>query len=130
MTGMNRSDLQSWLDRYIEAWRSNDSGQVGALFSDDAIYRWNPYSAEDKVLHGRERIVEGWLDEPDEPGSWEADYEAYAVDGPRAVAIGTSRYAATDTEPEKTYHNVFLLEFAPDGRCSAFTEYFMLQPAG
>ena len=129
MTAMNRSEVQAWLDRYIEAWRSNDRDQIGSLFSDDATYRLNPYTAADKVLHGRERIVDGWLDEPDEPGSWEAMYEAYAVDGPRAVAIGTSRYAATGTEPEKTYHNVFLLEFAPDGRCSSFTEYFMKQPA-
>ena len=129
MTAMNRSDVQAWLDRYIEAWRSNDRDQIGALFSDDAVYRYNPYVDESRALKGRDAIVAGWLDEPDEAGSWEASYEAYAVDGDRAVATGTSRYAATDTDPEKTYHNVFLLEFAPDGRCSFFMEYFMLQPA-
>jgi uncharacterized protein (TIGR02246 family) len=126
---MNRSDLEAWLDRYIEAWRANDAAKVAALFTEDATYRFHPYDADDKALHGRDRIVAGWLDEPDDPGSWEATYEAYAVDGNRAVAYGTSHYDATATDPERLYHNVFLMEFAPDGRCSALTEYFMLVPA-
>jgi ketosteroid isomerase-like protein len=129
MTAMNRSDVQAWLDHYIEAWRSNDRDQIGALFTENATHRWHPYDAEDKLARGRDRIVEAWLDQPDELGTWEASYEAYAADGDRAVATGTSRYFAAGSNPERLYHNVFLLEFAPDGRCSSFTEYFMLQPA-
>ena len=71
--------------------------------------------------------MESWLEEPDDPSGWEARYEAFAVDGDRAVATGVSRYAATDDEPERTYHNVFLMRFAPDGRCSDFTEVYMLE---
>ena len=37
------------------------------------------------------------------------------------------RYAATDGEPERTYHNAYVMEFAPDGRCRAFHEFYMLQ---
>jgi len=27
------------------------------------------------------------------------------------------------------YDNVYLLEFAPDGRCRSFTEYFVQRPS-
>ena len=36
-----------------------------------------------------------------------------------------SRYFASDKGPARTFHNVFLLRFAPDGRCAEFTEYYM-----
>jgi hypothetical protein len=124
---MNRSDLQSWLDRYLEAWRANERAPIEALFTDDVVYRWRPYESH-PAAHGIDEVVDGWLgDAQDEPGTWEARYEAFAVDGDRAVATGFSRYFATDDEPEKTYHNVFLMRFAPDGRCSEFTELYMLQ---
>ena len=124
---MNRSDLQGWLDRYVEAWRANEREPIEALFTEDAVYRWRPYGGDERGARGREAIVESWLEEPDDPSGWEARYEAFAVDGDRAVATGVSRYAATDDEPERTYHNVFLMRFAPDGRCSDFTEVYMLE---
>ena len=63
----------------------------------------------------------------DEPDTWDAHYEPYAVDGDRAVAVGWSRYFAVGDTPEKLYHNVYLLEFDGDGRCSSFIEYFVEQ---
>jgi ketosteroid isomerase-like protein len=124
---MNRSDVQTWLDRYIDAWRSSESDQIAELFSEDAVYRYNPYLDESRWLRGREPIVSSWLEEKDEPDSWEAGYITFAVDGDRAVATGFSRYFAKGDEPEKTYHNVFLLRFDEDHRCTEFTEYFMLE---
>ena len=125
---MNRDDVQDWLNRYVAAWRANEREPIEALFTEDAKYRWRPYGPEERQAIGREAIVTGWLHEGDDPDSWEATYEPYALDGDRAVATGLSKYAATDTEPERTYHNVFLLQFAADGRCSEFTEYWMLEP--
>ena len=123
---MDRSRVQDWLDRYVDAWRTSDRSQIEGLFSEEATYRWRPYGAQ-RQLHGRRAISDWWLDEPDAPGSWEARYEAWAIDGDRAVAVGWSRYLAGSTHGEQTYHNVYLLEFDPDGRCSAFTEYWMLE---
>ncbi len=68
---MNRSDLQAWLDRYVDAWRTNDPAAIGALFTPDAVYRWRPYGAR-RILRGRDAILEWWLAEPDDPGTWEA----------------------------------------------------------
>jgi hypothetical protein len=124
---MNRSDLQTWLDRYLDAWRANEREPIETLFTDDVVYRWRPYLSY-PAAHGIDAVVEGWLgDAQDEPGTWEARYEAYAVDGDRAVATGFSRYFATGDDPERTYHNVFLMRFTPDGRCSEFTELYMLE---
>jgi hypothetical protein len=121
---MTHTELQDWLDRYIAAWRANERGPIEALFTEDAVYRYNPY-LDDLALRGRAAIAQGWLDEGDAPDSWDAHYEPYAVDGDRAVATGWSRYDATTEEPARTFHNVFLLRFADDGRCSEFTELFM-----
>jgi ketosteroid isomerase-like protein len=117
---VDRSDVASWLDRYISAWESGDRSEIGDLFAADAIYRYHPY---DDPVRGRDAIVESWFEEPDEPGSFEASYEPYAIEGDRAVAVGTSTYASGDV-----YDNVFTLRFDDDGRCSEFTEWFMKRP--
>ena len=126
---MNRSDVQAWLDRYVEAWRANERAPIEALFTEDVVYRFRPYES-DPAAEGIEAVVDAWLGETrDEPGTWEAGYEPWAVDGDRAVAIGFSRYLATPDAPERTYRNAFLLRFAPDGRCAEFTEYYMVEEA-
>jgi hypothetical protein len=128
MDGMNQADVQAWLDGYVAAWRSNEREPIEALFTEDALYRWRPYGPDERQARGHEAIVTAWLEEGDDPDSWEASYQPFAIDGERAVATGTSHYHATDSEPERTYHNAFLLTFAADGRCSEFTEYWMLEP--
>lgn len=127
---MNRAEVQAWLDRYVVAWGANQPEPISALFSEDAVYRFRPYGGEAHAAIGREAIVKAWLGEPDDPGSWEARYEAFAVDGDRAVATGFSRYLAKGDERERTYYNVFLLRFAADGRCAEFSDCYMLEEPG
>ena len=126
---MTHARLQDWLDRYIAAWRANEREPIEALFTEDAIYRYTPYGGEDHTLRGHAAIVDGWLAEGDDPDAWEARYVPYAIDGDRAVATGWSRYEGTAEEPARTFHNVFLLRFGGDGRCSEFTELFMQENA-
>ena len=127
---MTRDDVQAWLDRYIDAWRTYDPAAIGDLFAEDAEYRYRP---GDEPVRGREAIVRDWVapegnaSTRDEPDSWAAKYEPYAVEADRAVAIGWSRYLASGETPEKRYHNCYLLEFDAQGRCRSFTEYFVLQ---
>lgn len=125
---MTHDDVQRWLDRYVAAWRSYDPVAIGDLFSEDAEYRYHPW---DEPVRGRAEIVRAWVapegneSERDEPGSWDAEYEPYAVDGDRAVAVGLSRYFTRDETPERRYHNSFLLRFDGEGRCRSFTEFFV-----
>ena len=124
---MNRTDVQTWLDRYVEAWRANEAGPIEALFTDDAVYSYRPWDSDEHTMRGRDAVVASWLEEPDAPEAWDAHYEPFAVDGDRAVAVGWSRYAPTGDDPERTYHNAYLLRFAPDGRCAEFHEFYMLE---
>ena len=121
---MDSSSVQRWLDGYVEAWRANAREPVAALFTDDVVYRFAPFG-DTNVRRGIDALVDEWLREPDAPDSLEAHYEPFAVDGDRAVAIGWSSYVATATEGARRYHNVFLMRFAPDGRCAEFTELYM-----
>ena len=122
---MTHDEASRWLDAYIDAWRTYDPAAIGALFADDAEYRYHPW---DEPLRGRDAIVSDWLANKDEPGTWDAEYTPWAIDGGRLVAAGTSRYAATGDAPERTYHNVFLVELDGQGRCTSFTELFIQQP--
>ena len=127
---MNHDDVQAWLDRYGEAWQTYEPDAIRDLFSADAEYR---YHAWDEPLVGREAIVADWLSpdgnpgERDQPGSFRWHYEPWLVDGSRAVTIGTSDYDPSGDRPARRYHNCWLLEFDPDGRCSSFVEYYNLQ---
>ena len=118
---MTPSDVQSWLVRYVEAWRSNDRGQIKALFADDASYQFHPW---DQPLQGSDAIADAWLEAPDEPGTWEADYRPLLVNGASAVTTGTTSYTNG-----RVYSNLWEVDFDDAGRCTRFVEWFMRQPA-
>jgi hypothetical protein len=124
---MTHDDVQDWLDRYVAAWRSNEAADIAALFTEDASYGYRPWDGESHTIEGRQAVVDSWLEEPDEPQSWDAHYEPWAVDGNRAVAVGWSRYAAVGDKPEQLYHNAYLLDFDDQGRCRRFREFYMLE---
>ncbi|HSK07612.1 MAG TPA: nuclear transport factor 2 family protein [Acidimicrobiia bacterium] len=124
---MNREEVSAWLDRYIDAWKSRDPEQIGALFTEDAVYRYRPYPGG-KTLVGQQAIVQGWLSHLDGPDDWEASYRVFAVEGDAAVAVGTTRYLGRDGVPDDVFHNCFLLGFGTGGRCAEFTEYWVLEP--
>ena len=127
---MNRSEVQAWLDGYVEAWRKNQPELVEALFTEDVVYRFRPYDGPGLSVDGLTDLVDGWTEDSDDARQWQASYRPFVVEGDRAVATGTSHYFATDDVPEKIYHNCFLLRFAPNGRCAEFTEYYMLESKG
>lgn len=132
---MDRQAVAGWLQRYVDAWISNDARAIGELFAAGADYRYHPFDQGDAVVHGREAIVRAWLEgvpegvasSLDEPGTFEAHYEPYAVEGDRAVSAGWTRYWTDSTRRDETdtFDNVFLLRFDDDGRCREFTEYFV-----
>ena len=133
---MDHASVQTWLDRYVEAWKTYDRQTIADLFGAEATYRYHPFDSDDAVIRGRDAIVRDWL-EPDgdssgrdEPGAYDAHYEPFAVDGRRAVAVGWSKYWTDDTRSslERVYDNVFLMEFDDDGRCIDFVEQFMKRP--
>ena len=123
---MDETTVARWLERYVEAWSSYDPDEIGDLFAEDAVYRYHPWDEGADVVRGRGDIVASWLGDRDRPGSWTASYRPWLVADDRAVAVGVSRYLAEDGESvEREYHNVFLLTFDGEERCSEFTEHFL-----
>lgn len=123
---MERAEVARWLAAYVAAWKEYDRDKIAALFADDARYRYHPW---DEELIGSRAIAESWFEEVDPPGTFDAAYEPYSVDGARAVAIGSSTYTNADGTIRAIYDNCFLLRFADDGRCAELTEFFMERPS-
>jgi hypothetical protein len=119
---VDRQGVGRWLERYVEAWRRNEREAIEDLFTSDASYRYRP---AEEPLRGREAIAASWLSGADEPGTWDAWYEPYAVEGDAAVAVGVSSYFGKDGKPERVFDNVFVLRFDSEGRCAEFREWFM-----
>ena len=122
--------VQRWLDAYLLAWETYDADDIGALFTDTAVYRWHPWDEGDDVAVGRAAIVAGWLDERDTPGTYHGEMRPLVVTDDVAVAVGACRYYTDDSRStvDREYRNLWELRFADDGRCEAFTEWYMRVP--
>ena len=116
---MDADAVRTWVEAYRSAWESNDPEAIGGLFTQDATYLTEPY-AEPWV--GREAIVAEWLKARDEPGQTEFSSEVIAIDGNLAFVQGLTRYLTPEL---RDYSNLWVIRLAEDGRCDAFTEWWM-----
>jgi hypothetical protein len=125
---IDRVTVAAWLENYVHAWKTYDADVIGSLFSEDARYYYSPFG--DPVV-GRAAIVASWLDEPDDPGTYDGAYEPLVVEGNVAVANGRSRYYALGSAPHgggvvgREFDNIFVLRFDEHGKCVEFREWFM-----
>ena len=122
--------VQGWLDAYNHAWITYDSDEIGALFTDDAEYRWHPWDAGDDLARGRSQIVAGWLENRDAAGTYRGVYRPLLVQDDVAIAVGMSFYYtdATQATLDRAYHNLWVLRFSEAGQCRSFTEWYMQVP--
>ena len=128
--GTDAGQVQRWLDAYTDAWLTYDPGAIGALFADDAEYRWHPWDEGGAVARGREAIVAVWLENRDAAGTYRGAYRPLLVQGDQAITVGMSFYYTDDTQAtlDRAYHNLWVLRFGDDGRCREFTEWYMQAP--
>jgi uncharacterized protein (TIGR02246 family) len=120
------SEVQSWIDRYVEAWRTTDDGDIRALFTEDADYFTAPSRPP---YHGHDAIVALWKERADPPDSYRYGYDAVAVDGDLGVVRGWTEYLSDDRASViEAFDNVYLIKFSNDGRAAEFTEFFMERP--
>lgn len=122
--------VQRWLDAYSHAWITYDPGEIGALFSEDAEYRYHPWDEGDDVLRGRDQIVANWLENRDRAGTYRGEYRPLLVHDDQAIAVGVSSYYNDEmqTTLKHAYHNLWVLNFSADGQCRSFTEWYMEAP--
>ncbi|WP_291057177.1 nuclear transport factor 2 family protein [Herbiconiux sp.] len=113
--------LASWIRGYRRAWESNDPADITALFTDDADYFEAPHQ---HPWHGHDAIVAGWLAARDEPGDTAFEWETVAETPEVAIVRAVSRYAAGPV-----YDNLWVIRFAPDGRATSYTDWWVERPA-
>ena len=105
---MTRDDVARWLDRYIDAWRTYDRDAIRALFR---RRRRVPLPPVGRAGPRRRRRSPTTGSTTRHPGTYDAAYEPYAVDGNRAVALGTSDYTGDGRRgqpalPQRVLHRV------------------------
>jgi ketosteroid isomerase-like protein len=123
---ITKATVSAWLDNYVQAWKTYDKEEIGALFSEDVVYYYGPFH---EPVRGRSALVASWLEQPDEAGTYDAHYEPVLIEGDRAVTNGRSRYFEQDGKTLKTeWDNVFFLQFDAEGRCKEYREWYMERP--
>ena len=123
---LDRASVTSWLDAYVQAWKTYDPRAIGDLFSENATCAYNPFS---EPIQGRAAIVASWLEEPDATGTYDGHYEPILIEGDRAVTNGRSLYFEQDGSTLKAeWNNIFVLRFDDEGRCTEYREWYMRRP--
>lgn len=114
----SRDDVSAWVARYEQMWRSAGTERLRDLFTEDASYRMSPY---EEPAVGLAAIAELWERERQGPGEeFEMTHEVLAVDGDTAVVRVEVQYGGPD---RLQYRDLWVLRFAPDGRCREFEEW-------
>ena len=110
--------MAAWLAGYERAWRAPGTDLLAELFTDGATYQADPY---DEPIRGLPAIAAFWEREREGPDEvFTMDAELLAVDGEQAVARVHVRYGDPAV---REYRDLWLIRFAPDGRCGAFEEW-------
>jgi len=122
---LDNATVSAWLDTYVHAWKTYDPQAIGALFSEQATYAYDPFN---KPVRGRAAIVAFWLEDRDDPGTYDGHYEPIMIEGNRAVTNGRSLYYKQDGSISAEWDNIFVLRFDDESRCVEYREWYMKRP--
>jgi ketosteroid isomerase-like protein len=114
----SRTLVADWVDAYEQAWRTPGTDGLAEIFTDDAHYLQGPY--EEPVV-GLPAIAVMWEAERESAAEpFTMTSEVVAVDGDVAVVRLEVHYA--EPVPHE-FRDLWVLRFAPDGRCREFEEW-------
>jgi len=114
-------DYADWLERYRRAWIERDADAASRLFTEDAIYREQPFQA---AFAGRAAIRDYWARVTASQTSVELRYGKSIADG-RRVAVEWWANLQTNDGP-LTLAGEFFLSFSEKGECRELREYWLL----
>ena len=114
----DRSSVGRWVEGYERAWRTAGTADLAQLFTDDATYVPSPWATP---IVGLDRLAAFWDDERHGPEeAFTLSSEVVAVDGDVAVVRLQVDY---ESDEINRWRDLWVLRFAPDGRCRAFEEW-------
>lgn len=115
---MQRDDVERWVGAYVDAWRTAGTDGLGAIFTEDATYSPSPWA---RPVEGLGALATFWDRERDGPDEkFRLTSEIVAVDGDTAVVRLAVDYLGG---AKARWRDLWVLRFAPDGRCAAFEEW-------
>ena len=121
-TGAPTDALTNWMTAYRSAWESNDPSDIGALFTDGAVYFNEPFT---EPARDRDEIVANWLERRDAPGTTSFTWNLLVENDGLAVVQGETNYTTV------RYSNLWVIRLVVDdngvGRATEFTEWWMDQ---
>ncbi|MGH2983202.1 MAG: YybH family protein [Solirubrobacterales bacterium] len=115
---VDRAQIRQWVTDYERAWRTDGTGSLSELFSEDATYSTSPF---EEPHHGLGAIASMWERErlgPDE--SFAMNSEVVAVEADTGVVRVEVRYGPPK---EKLYRDLWIVRLDADGRCIHFEEW-------
>jgi ketosteroid isomerase-like protein len=110
--------VETWITGYRTAWESNEPSDIGALFTEDALYYNEPFTEPSR---GREAIIQNWIKRKDDPGTSTFTWKPLSVVGDLALVQGETDYGSIK------FSNLWVIRFAPSGEATEFTEWWMDQ---
>jgi SnoaL-like domain len=114
--------VEEWAERYARAWEAADDDAAGALFTEDATYRANPFH---EPYRGRAAIRQYWREVTATQSNVEVAVGQPMVDGSRAVV---EWWTQMDNEGAPvTLPGALILDFDRSGLCTALREYWNLE---
>jgi ketosteroid isomerase-like protein len=117
-------EYSGWLERYRQAWIARDAEAAGQLFTEDAVYREQPFQ---DAFAGRAAIEDYWSRVTASQTKVELRYGRPVVDGHRMAVEWWANLETSDGPI--TLAGEFLLAFADSGKCRELREYWLLTQA-
>lgn len=111
--------IEEWAERYARAWEEADDEAAGALFTEDATYRSDPFAEPHR---GREGIRAYWRNVTASQGNVVVDVGRILADGNRAIVEWWTQMDS-DGSPV-TLPGALILDFDESGLCRALREYY------
>jgi hypothetical protein len=117
----DRARFEDWLERYRRAWIERNAAAAGELFTEDAIYREQPFHPP---FVGREAIQTYWTTVTAAQSEIEMRYGPLIV-GDRRLAVEWWVNLRNGGAPITLVGEFFLL-FTDGGQCRELREYWTL----
>ena len=115
---MTHSDVQSWIDKYVDAWRSNGTLKLADIFSSTISYSLSPWKP---ALQGLEQLEKFWEQARSGPGEvFELQSEIVAIENKTAVVRVEVKYA---NDTPSRWRDLWILVFDKNGVCISFEEW-------